>query len=626
MEKTAVYTLTSILLVVMVSSVFSPRILCSDPNPPNSGCTVFTASCGDTVLLGSNLDHPHNLNSFLWFYPSSTQDYGVVRHGFLSEHDGEVHYSYEGGMNDQGLCLDANGLPEVPLNPHPERPFSWRTHHLFHLILRKCSNVTEAVDTVKKCDWGNSMAIQLHLADSTGDAVVISPGPDGELSFARKEEGDGYLVSTNFNRANPENHHWDYPSPRYETAAAMLEQIEHEDHVNRAYFESILDTVRFESAHTNTIYSYIYDLRNGVIYLYYFHQFEEVAELNPIDEIAKGERILQIRDLFSQETRDRALAEYRAWQMKDKMTTIIFIAAISFDIGCVIVLIGKMGKYRQKEESERQNMLLYFLLSLAWTWTFWGIAMLESNNDLYLVYIRTTIQPSSMYHSLAVFTILGGLGPLVAASALTFLTGGKEGVSALLRRGGDVGFDKIWWIPIFIAFPLVFAVSYLLFGLVQTVPVSGLIQTVPIYLFFGSSIAGEYGWRGYALDQLQSRFNALISSLIIGIVWSFWYLPLFFTVGAPQYGWFFPFFVVLTMLASIMFTWLHNNTAGSILTALVLHTSLYFMFSLSSNSMLQTDLGYAIVILVMTIATASVTTYWGPGRLVTRDRSMNRKA
>jgi membrane protease YdiL (CAAX protease family) len=230
-----------------------------------------------------------------------------------------------------------------------------------------------------------------------------------------------------------------------------------------------------------------------------------------------------------------------------------------------------------------------------------------------------------MYHLLAVFTILGGFGPIVAASALTFLTDGKEGVLALLRRGGDLRFDKIWWIPIFLAFPSVFVISYLLVGLVPTAPILGLIQTVPIYFFFGFSIAGEYGWRGYALDQLQSRFNALVSSLIIGIVWSFWYLPLFFTVGAPQSGWFFPFFAVLMMLASIMFTWLHNNTAGSVLTALVLHTSLYFMFSLSSNSILQTDLGSAIVILVMTVATASVTTYWGPGRLVTRDRSMNRK-
>lgn len=53
------------------------------------------------------------------------------------------------------------------------------------------------------------------------------------------------------------------------------------------------------------------------------------------------------------------------------------------------------------------------------------------------------------------------------------------------------------------------------------------------WLFFGP-VPEEPGWRGYALDGLQSRHSALVSSLIVGIVWLAWHLPLFFIEGTWQ--------------------------------------------------------------------------------------------
>jgi len=81
-------------------------------------------------------------------------------------------------------------------------------------------------------DWGTlysgKFAGQYHLADATGDAVVIGFGSDGELAFTRKAKGDGHLVSTNFNRAFPENRYVPYPCPRFARASEMLERINKE--------------------------------------------------------------------------------------------------------------------------------------------------------------------------------------------------------------------------------------------------------------------------------------------------------------------------------------------------------------------------------------------------------------
>jgi membrane protease YdiL (CAAX protease family) len=55
-----------------------------------------------------------------------------------------------------------------------------------------------------------------------------------------------------------------------------------------------------------------------------------------------------------------------------------------------------------------------------------------------------------------------------------------------------------------------------------------------IFSLFSGPIAEELGWRGFALPRLQSKYNALISSLILGVIWTFWHIPFFFTTGATQ--------------------------------------------------------------------------------------------
>ena len=53
-------------------------------------------------------------------------------------------------------------------------------------------------------------------------------------------------------------------------------------------------------------------------------------------------------------------------------------------------------------------------------------------------------------------------------------------------------------------------------------------------LVFGP-LPEELGWRGYAQDRFQSRYNALVSSLVIGAGWALWHIPLYFIAGTFQY-------------------------------------------------------------------------------------------
>jgi len=147
--------------------------------------------------------------------------------------------------------------------------------------------------------------------------IRFKRGRDGELAFTRKPRGDGYLVSTNFNLANPKNTFvGSYPCWRYNKADEMLKRIKDEKDLTVDYFRSILDAVHVEGAVGNTLYSNVYDLKNGVIYLYYWHQFHVVATLKVAEVIAKKSSPTPIRALFSEETVKRADDEHQKYRKK----------------------------------------------------------------------------------------------------------------------------------------------------------------------------------------------------------------------------------------------------------------------------------------------------------------------
>jgi membrane protease YdiL (CAAX protease family) len=73
---------------------------------------------------------------------------------------------------------------------------------------------------------------------------------------------------------------------------------------------------------------------------------------------------------------------------------------------------------------------------------------------------------------------------------------------------------------------------------------------------------------------LQARYSALTSSLILGILWTLFHLPLFFTVtGSSQADWSFTSFTISTLGMTVLYTWLFNNTRGSVLLAYLLHAA-----------------------------------------------------
>lgn len=181
---------------------------------------------------------------------------------------------------------------------------------------------------------------------------------------------------------------------------------------------------------------------------------------------------------------------------------------------------------------------------------------------------------------------LGALSSSLAAIILVVIEGRKGGLRELLSRFLIWRVGLQWWaVALFFAVIPSVAALYLfdLFGgpRVDWSGLQPLVTVVPMFILFtiAAGIGEEFGWRGFLLPRLQTRHNALVSSLIIGVMWAIWHIPLSFIPGTFQHdlqsqAGLLPAILaysVFVIVSSIWFTWIFNNTRGSVLLAAVMH-------------------------------------------------------
>jgi len=257
---------------------------------PASACTIFSAKQEETVLFAGNNDQRPN-DAYLIVDTSGT--HGVVYIGTSWASWGRWLLIEMTGINERGLSYDCNLIPSVALNHHPElrNPGEWVVTH----IIKECATVEEVLEVAFMFDWGGSIDYQVHFADAIGDAAVIHPGTDGELTYTRKLDGDGYLVSTNFNLVNLAT--GDYSCWRYDTASQMLMELATGETLTVEFMATVLDATHQEGD-VSTIYSTVYDLRERTAYLYYEHRFDDTVILDVAAELERGDRQVHIDELL----------------------------------------------------------------------------------------------------------------------------------------------------------------------------------------------------------------------------------------------------------------------------------------------------------------------------------------
>jgi uncharacterized protein len=257
---------------------------------------------------------------------------------------------------------------------------------------------------------------------------------------------------------------------------------------------------------------------------------------------------------------------------------------------------------------------VYFALAFGLSWLFWVPAALMGKSMLTFPY--------------ALLLFFGGVGPALAAiillAANRYPTARQDYFERLVRfRQIPIGFQAVIWLT----WPAIDLLSVVIAWLVNgelpafsaarqclSAPLGLIPFALSVFLF--GPLPEELGWRGYALDALQSHWNALIASLILGVAWTVWHLPLFFMQSTYQHGLGFATpafwsFALSLCASSVLYTWIYNNTRCSTLSAVLFH----FMTNFSGELFLLSPTARLYQAALVAAAALGVIAFFGPTRL-----------
>lgn len=264
------------------------------------------------------------------------------------------------------------------------------------------------------------------------------------------------------------------------------------------------------------------------------------------------------------------------------------------------------------------NLWVFLVLTFTASWIVWGAAILFDLPDV----------PNG------ILILLGAFMPSIVGIILTMTKKDKEVEHDFWNR--VVSFRRVgvkWFLFIIAFFAINWVMALIVYRIIEgSLPVFSnafQILTNPLALLgftiiqiLGGPLAEELGWRGYALDLLQKKWNALNASLILGFFWTIWHFPLFFVKNTSQISigfgsTLFWLWVIGIFASSIMITWVYNNTNRSILGAVFVHLVGNYISTLLGGDIPVNKLvfGNVIFTIINVVIVSLIVIHYGPKTL-----------
>lgn len=213
--------------------------------------------------------------------------------------------------------------------------------------------------------------------------------------------------------------------------------------------------------------------------------------------------------------------------------------------------------------------------------------------------------------------------PAFAALILAFSENGRRGIVALMKRTLDFRRirPKVWYIPIFLIYPSIGLLNTLIQGLAGVAipaPRFSILILLAYSAVFFLTFFEEIGLTGYVISPLQQRHGALVSGLIVGVIWASYHVPGFIISGFYSPEWIF-WHALYIITGRVLFVWVYNNSGQSLFSMALLHSTfgLYWTLWPQTGNLQQAPPVYDPRIAALTtISYAVIVAFlWGPKTL-----------
>lgn len=223
----------------------------------------------------------------------------------------------------------------------------------------------------------------------------------------------------------------------------------------------------------------------------------------------------------------------------------------------------------------RHPLIWFFVLAYAFSWIVEAPVVLSKTGTGLLPYELPRLVTTILIAA-ATFT-----GPTVAAFVMAHATEGPDGVRRLARRYVHWRVGIGWYLFVLLAVPVIEILGAIVIpGVVGSYQpfTAAMAAAYPLNLLMtfvlGGPLGEEPGWRGFALPRLQRLRGPLLGTLVLGVLWALWHLPLFWSgVWTPPTPANIVMFIVMITGLTVMMTWVFNHVQGSLLITMLMHAT-----------------------------------------------------
>jgi len=238
-------------------------------------CSMVKISKDGKTIVG-NIEDQLNPNTRIWFETGKNGAYGAVYVGFDNLYP-------QGGMNTKGLVFDGF-TQSFKAQKSGAGKKSISALDLEKKIMRECATVAEVKSLLEQYDLSFLSEANLRFVDSAGKNLYVT----GDELICGEES---YFVQTN-RRPGEKKECW-----RFDKATAALATSSEATLENcRVIMEGVHQ--EREKNRVDTQYTTIYELTRPTVHLYYFYDFKQEVVFDLEKELAKGDRVLNIPELF----------------------------------------------------------------------------------------------------------------------------------------------------------------------------------------------------------------------------------------------------------------------------------------------------------------------------------------
>ncbi len=322
-----------------------------------NSCSMYKISTKEKTLVGNNFD-AYYLKPIIWFENANNKNtYGAAFSG--GRQDGANGVAPQSGMNVEGLSFSrlASATPENgTTKPENKKPITNPTLYLKD-VLHNCKNVDEVKAYISTFDHSYFLEDVFIYVDKSGRYLIVEP-------YTLTIGNDPKYVLSNF-----------CPSVTSEKAANNLaryrngvEFLKNKIDTSLAFTTALSDTMHVcrKKIGDGTLLSSIWDLNQGLVTMYFYHDYKHPVFMNIKEELSKGDHRFYITELFPPNVEFEKLRNYKIPQNSTLVMAFLMACFGLFVLSGFYFLVSYLRKKKLAAFSSQKMLIAAFCIVMAY--------------------------------------------------------------------------------------------------------------------------------------------------------------------------------------------------------------------------------------------------------------------